>query len=106
MSEDGETGRGQRIDKWLWHGRFVKTRSLASRLVADGKVRVNREKVIKPSHTVQAGDVITAALAGRVRVVRVLVLAERRGPPAEARTLYEDLLAGKGESAAASEASE
>ena len=95
MSDGQETVRWQRIDKWLWHGRFVKTRSLASRLVADGKIRVNRERVIKPSHMVQAGDVITAALAGRVRVVRVLVLAERRGPPAEARTLYEDLLAEK-----------
>jgi ribosome-associated heat shock protein Hsp15 len=101
MGAGEETGRGQRIDKWLWHGRFVKTRSLASRLVADGKVRVNREKVIKPSHTVQAGDVITAALAGRVRVVRVLLLAERRGSPAEARQLYKDLLAEK-ESAPAS----
>jgi ribosome-associated heat shock protein Hsp15 len=97
MSEGQDTGRWQRIDKWLWHGRFVKTRSLASRLVADGKIRVNRERVVKPSHMVQAGDVITAALAGRVRVVKVLVLAERRGPPAEARTLYEDLLAGKGD---------
>ena len=94
-----ETGRWQRIDKWLWHGRFVKTRSLASRLVADGKVRVNRERVVKPSHMVKAGDVITAALAGRVRVVKVLLLAERRGPPAEARTLYEDLLADKADGA-------
>jgi ribosome-associated heat shock protein Hsp15 len=101
MGAGEETGRGQRIDKWLWHGRFVKTRSLASRLVADGKIRVNREKVIKPSHTVQTGDVITAALAGRVRVVRVLLLAERRGPPAEARLLYEDLLAEKEDAPAA-----
>ena len=89
------TDRSQRLDKWLWHGRFVKTRSLASRLVADGKVRVNREKVLKPSHNVSAGDVITGTFGGHVRVVKVLALAERRGPPAEARTLYEDLLAGK-----------
>ena len=100
------TGRGQRLDKWLWHGRFVKTRSLASRLVADGKVRVNREKVVKPSHTVQAGDVITGTFGGHVRVVKVLGLAERRGPPAEARTLYEDLLAAKAETAKPEEAAE
>lgn len=100
MSADEDTSRGQRIDKWLWHGRFVKTRSLASRLVADGKIRVNRDKVVKPSHMVQAGDVITATLAGRVRVVKVISLAERRGPPTEARTLYQDLLADKPDGAA------
>jgi ribosome-associated heat shock protein Hsp15 len=95
MGAGEDTARGQRLDKWLWHGRLVKTRSLAGRLVAGGKVRVNREKVIKPSTMVQAGDVITAALAGRVHVVRVLAFAERRGPPAQARELYRDLLAGK-----------
>jgi ribosome-associated heat shock protein Hsp15 len=95
MDEGREIDGWQRIDKWLWHGRFVKTRGIASRLVADGKIRVNRERVVKPSQMVQPGDVITAALAGRVRVVKVLMLADRRGPPAEARTLYEDLLAGK-----------
>src|SRR5262245_31168681 len=99
MGQGEETGRGQRIDKWLWHGRFVKTRSLASRLVADGKVRVNREKVVKPSYLIQAGDVITAALAGRVGVVKVLPLAEGRGPVTEARMLYEDLLTAEGDSA-------
>lgn len=86
---------GQRLDKWLWHGRFVKTRSLASQLVAGGKVRVNREKVLKPSHTLRAGDVITAAVGGRVRVVRVLAFSERRGPPAEAQALYADLIGEK-----------
>jgi ribosome-associated heat shock protein Hsp15 len=94
--EDGqEPGRTQRIDKWLWHARFLKTRGLASRLVSDGKVRVNREKIAKPSHTVRHGDVITATIAGRVRVARVLAIGERRGPPSEARTLYQDLLAEK-----------
>jgi ribosome-associated heat shock protein Hsp15 len=92
--EDGEEpGRTQRIDKWLWHARFVKTRGLASRLVSDGKVRVNREKIAKPSHAVRSGDVITATIAGRVRVARVLGIGERRGPPLEARLLYQDLLA-------------
>lgn len=95
MDDGRQTSGWQRIDKWLWHGRFVKTRSLASRLVADGKIRVNRERVLKPSHMIQAGDVITAALAGRVRVVKVLILADRRGPPDVARSFYEDLLAGK-----------
>jgi ribosome-associated heat shock protein Hsp15 len=92
--EDGEEpGRAQRLDKWLWHGRFLKTRGLASRLISGGMVRVNRERVAKPSHTVRPGDVITATIAGRVRVVRVVGIGERRGPPAEARLLYEDILA-------------
>jgi ribosome-associated heat shock protein Hsp15 len=104
MTDDEENGRSQRIDKWLWHGRFVKTRSLASRLVAEGKIRVNRGKVAKPSYTVEVGDVITATLAGKVRVVKVLALADRRGPPAEARQLYEDLLAGKEDSPSQTEA--
>ena len=90
-------GDGQRLDKWLWHGRFVKTRSLASRLVAAGKVRVNREKVLKPSYMLRAGDVITAAIAGRVRVVKVLAFSDRRGPPAEAHLLYKDLIGEKGD---------
>jgi ribosome-associated heat shock protein Hsp15 len=93
MAEGEEPGRTQRIDKWLWHARFLKTRGLASRLVSDGKVRVNREKIAKPSHAVRLGDVITATIAGRVRVARVLAIGERRGPPSEARTLYQDLLA-------------
>jgi ribosome-associated heat shock protein Hsp15 len=91
MAEGAGPGDEQRLDKWLWHGRFVKTRTLASRLIASGMVRVNREKITKPSHSVRPGDVITAAVAGRVRVVRITGIGERRGPPAEARTLYEDL---------------
>jgi ribosome-associated heat shock protein Hsp15 len=87
-----EADGGQRIDKWLWHGRFVKTRTLASRLVMSGMVRVNRERVLKPSHLVRAGDVITAALHGRVRVVKILAISGRRGAPAEAQALYEDVL--------------
>jgi ribosome-associated heat shock protein Hsp15 len=92
MEQGEEPGRTQRLDKWLWHGRFLKTRGLASRLISGGMVRVNREKVVKPSHTVRAGDVITATIAGRVRVVRVVGFGERRGPPSEARRLYEDIL--------------
>jgi ribosome-associated heat shock protein Hsp15 len=104
--EDGEgSGRAQRIDKWLWHARFLKTRGLASRLVSDGKVRVNREKIAKPSHSVRPGDVITATIAGRVRVTRVVAIGERRGPPAEARTLYQDLLADSPAGHAAGETS-
>lgn len=82
---------GQRLDKWLWFARLAKTRSLAGRLIVAGKVRINRARVTKASRVVRAGDVITAAVQGRVRVLKVLDEGQRRGPASEARGLYEDL---------------
>jgi len=82
---------GQRIDRWLWFARFLKTRTLAAKLVAAGKVRVNGERIAKPSHPLIAGDVLTFVSGERVRVVRVLAPGLRRGPFAEASLLYEDL---------------
>ena len=82
---------GQRIDKWLWYARFWKTRTAAARFVSDGKVRVNRVRVSKPGHTVNVGDVLTFTLNHRARIVEVLDPGSRRGPAAEARTLYNDL---------------
>lgn len=87
---DGET-TVQRLDKWLWFARFAKTRTLAARLVEGGKVRVNREKILKPAQNVRIGDVITAAVSGRVRVVKIAAPGMRRGPADEAQGLYEDL---------------
>ncbi|SPF78410.1 RNA-binding S4 domain-containing protein [Pseudoprimorskyibacter insulae] len=80
-----------RIDKWLWHARFFKTRSLAAKIVSGGHVRVNGNRIAKPAVTVGPGDVLTFAQANDVRVIRVLALGERRGPAPEARTLYDDL---------------
>ncbi len=82
---------GQRLDRWLWFTRIVKTRTLATRFIAEGRLRVNREKIDKPSRTVRAGDVVTASVHDRVLVLRVLDEGVRRGPAAEAQTLYEDL---------------
>lgn len=81
----------QRIDKWLFFARALKSRSLAARFVQAGHVRVNREKVDQPAHPVRAGDVLTIALERRVMVWRVLQPGTRRGPATEARTLYEDI---------------
>ena len=81
----------QRIDKWLWFARVVKTRTLAQKLVVAGRVRLNREKIDSASHAVKLGDVLTIALEAGVRVLKVAGSGERRGPPAEARLLYEDL---------------
>jgi len=59
----------QRLDKWLWFARMVKTRTLATRLVTSGKVRVNREKINKAAHCVRAGDVVTVTVNRRVRIL-------------------------------------
>ncbi|WP_164661076.1 RNA-binding S4 domain-containing protein [Tropicibacter sp. Alg240-R139] len=80
-----------RIDKWLWQARFFKTRSLSAKQVSGGHVRVNRNRVLKPSYGVSPGDVLTFPQAKIVRVVRIESLGERRGPASEAQTLYADL---------------
>lgn len=80
-----------RLDKWLWHARFFKTRSLAARQVSDGQVRVNGAKAAKPSQTVGQGDVLTFSQGRVVRVIRIEALGERRGPAPEAQALYSDL---------------
>lgn len=81
----------QRLDKWLWCARLTKTRSAAARLIADGKVRINGERALKPSRLVHTGDVVTAMRLGHLSVLRVVEMVERRGPPSLAQTLYEDL---------------
>jgi ribosome-associated heat shock protein Hsp15 len=81
----------QRLDKWLWCARLVKTRSAGARAITEGKVRINGERTLKPSRLVHQGDVVTATATGRLFVVRVLAWATRRGPASLAHTLYEDL---------------
>jgi len=80
-----------RIDKWLWHARFFKTRTLAAATVSAGHLRLNTVKVAKPAQAVVAGDVLTFMQGDTVRVIRVLAHGTRRGPASEAQTLYEDL---------------
>ena len=81
----------QRIDKWLWFTRVVKTRTLAAKLVTEGGVRLNRQKVEKPSASVRPGDVLTIAVHDRVRIFKVMACGARRGPATEAALLFEDL---------------
>ena len=87
MSDTPAAAR-QRLDKWLWFARIVKTRSLAARLVEDGHVRVNGSRAEVPAKGIKPGDVLTVALDRQVRVLRVEAPGERRGPYEEARTLY------------------
>lgn len=91
---DGDPAQGLelRLDKWLWHARFFKTRALAAQVVERRRVRINQAVVKKAHHRVRPGDVLTFPQGRRVRVVRVLAIGARRGPASDAQSLYEDLL--------------
>ena len=80
-----------RLDKWLWYARFARTRSLAAKLVAGARFRINGTPTDKAHHAVRPGDVLTFPLGPHIRVIKVLAVGLRRGPAPEARLLYEDL---------------
>lgn len=80
-----------RLDKWLWQARFFKSRSLAAAQCRARKVRVNGNLCSKASVTIQTGDVLTFPKSGDIKVIEVVALGSRRGPAAEAQTLYNDL---------------
>ena len=81
----------QRIDKWLWHARVVRTRSAAAALADQGLVRINGARIDTSSRPVRPGDVVTVALDRHVRLLKVKGYAERRGSADMARELFEDL---------------
>jgi ribosome-associated heat shock protein Hsp15 len=85
----------KRLDQWLWFARLMKSRTSAAELISNGKVRVNRVRVVKPSHMLREGDVITIIMRGAVRVIEVVALGQRRGPPEEARLLYRSMDSGE-----------
>lgn len=80
---------GMRIDKWLWHARFYRSRPLAQQAAASGLIRVNGVRVVKPSANVGPGDIVTLPRGRDVLAVRVAALTVRRGPARAAQTLYE-----------------
>lgn len=88
-SETAQGPLSQRVDKWLWHARIVKTRTLAADIVEAGKIRRNRERLTRASDLVRTGDVLTITLPSRVLVLRVMAHAERRGSADDAALLYE-----------------
>ena len=81
----------QRLDRWLFFSRAVKSRTLAQKLIESGAVRVNSERTERTDHKVGAGDVLTMSIHSRLLVWRILDAGERRGPATEAAGLYEDL---------------
>ncbi len=92
MSTGGLPGLArQRIDKWLWHARMVRTRSDAAALVEAGFVRLNGKRIAAAGQPVRAGDVLTLALDRSVRVLKVEGFCERRGAAPAARALYREM---------------
>ena len=80
-----------RLDKFLWFARIVKTRAQAQAMAEGGRIRMGGRVVDRAHAPVRAGDVLSFAQRGTVRVIRVDALPERGGPPAEARALYVEL---------------
>ena len=91
MSAEGGPSSGQRLDLWLWYARITKSRTLAQVLIEKGKVRVNRERIIKSAQTLRLGDAVTVSLGPRVRILKVEGFGARRGPAIEAATLYREV---------------
>ena len=82
-----------RLDKWLWHARFCRSRAVARARILAGRIRVDGMRTTRPDRLVGAGNVLTLALGEAVRVVRLRATGTRRGPASEARGLYEDVRA-------------
>ncbi|GAA3898761.1 hypothetical protein GCM10022276_17120 [Sphingomonas limnosediminicola] len=89
-----------RIDRYLHCIRLAKSRTLAQAIIAEGRTRIDGKRVEKPSEEIRVGSVIALPLRDQVRVLRVLALPGRRGPPPEARACYEEV--GIDEASAAS----
>lgn len=86
-----DAGTSQRLDRWIWCARFVRSRSLAARLCVGGMVSLDGGAVSKAHHGVRVGDRLTLRLGRWERRVEVLALAARRGPAREARLLYAEI---------------
>jgi ribosome-associated heat shock protein Hsp15 len=91
LTGPGETLRKERLDRFLFFSRVVKSRTLAQKVIEAGAIRVNSEKTDRTDHKVGSGDVLTMSLHGRILVWRILDPGTRRGPASEAQGLYEDI---------------
>lgn len=91
MTKQSSDQLSQRIDKWLWHARLFKTRSLTQKQIATGKIRVNREKISSPSRKIVVGNVLTITREREIKIIEITGFADKRGPYSEAQLLYNDL---------------
>ena len=80
-----------RLDTWLWYARFYKSRSLSSKAILSGKLRINSKKITKPATKVKTNDVLTLNYVNEIRIIQIQSLGSRRGPASEAQSLYIDL---------------
>ena len=80
-----------RLDTWLWYARFYKSRSLSSKAILSGKLRINSNKITKPATKVKTNDVLTLNYENEIRIIQIQSLGSRRGPASEAQSLYIDL---------------
>ena len=80
-----------RLDTWLWYARFYKSRSLSSKAILNGKLRINSNKITKPATKVKTNDVLTLNYVNEIRIIQIQSLGSRRGPASEAKSLYIDL---------------
>ncbi len=90
MRNDPPPAATIRLDKFLWFARLARTRSLAARLCAENRITIGGRDSVKPHHPVRIGDVVVVELPHQRRRLIVRALGERRGPPAEAKQLYEE----------------
>ena len=86
-----------RIDRYLHCIRLIKSRTLAQGLIETGHVRIDGKRVLKSAEDVREGQIIALPLHGAIRILRVLSLPARRGPPAEARCCYEEVTGQAGD---------
>ena len=84
-----------RLDTWLWYARFYKSRSLSSKAILGGKLRINSNKITKPATKVKTNDVLTVNYVNEIRIIQIQSLGSRRGPASEAQSLYIDLTENK-----------
>lgn len=91
MADEAAGTARQRLDRWLFFARIVKSRTLAQKLIASGAVRVDGQRVTGADYRLSPGMVLTLNPDNRLIILKVLAPGTRRGPAPEARTLYEDL---------------
>lgn len=87
----GAAAASMRVDIFLWYARLARSRSAAQAMATAGTLRIDGRRIERAHAPVRCGSVVAFVQAGAVRVLRVAVLPTRRGPPAEARALYDDL---------------
>ena len=86
-----------RLDTWLWYARFYKSRSLSSKAISSGKIRIHSNKITKPAAKVKTHDVLTLNYVNEIRLIQVQSLGSRRGPASEAQSLYIELTESRNE---------